>query len=107
MYITTPHYTDAISWQDVTHKWHLNTRSFRYFEPSYHTNYYTKARFEVLDTYVEISKFFRLFGFEIAVNLQRKNKKFRFFRNFWEYNLCFVVRGKNMHFLLKKPDSQL
>ncbi len=103
VYLITPHYTDAISWQDITHKWHLNTRSFRYFDPTYHTNYYTKARFNQIDTYVEISKFFRIFGFEVAVNLQRKSRTFRSFRSFWEQNLCFIVRGKNMHFLLEKP----
>jgi len=103
VYIITPHYTDAISWQDITHKWHLNTRSFRYFDPEYHTNYYTKARFKLVDSYVGISKFFSIFGFEAAVNLQRKNVAFRSFRSFWEQNLCFIIRGKNMHFLLQKP----
>jgi ubiquinone/menaquinone biosynthesis C-methylase UbiE len=29
--IETPHYTDASSWQDPSHVWHLNTRSFDFF----------------------------------------------------------------------------
>ena len=99
--ITTPHYTDAISWSDITHKWHLNTRAFRYFDPNYKTNYYSNARFEILDSYIEISNLFKIIGIEYLVNLERKNRIWRFFRNFWELYLCFLIRGKNMHFKLK------
>src|SRR5947209_7885319 len=31
VYIATPHYTDFSSFCDPTHRWHLNSFSFRYF----------------------------------------------------------------------------
>ena len=37
--ITTPHYTDASSWQDPTHVWHLNSRSFDFFQEDHKTGY--------------------------------------------------------------------
>ncbi len=99
--IITPHYTDMISWSDITHKWHLNTSSFKYFLPDYSTNYYSKARFETLTVYVEISNLFKYMGFEILVNLVNINRIFRFIRRFWELYLCFIIRGKTMHITLK------
>jgi SAM-dependent methyltransferase len=99
--IVTPHYTDPVSWQDVTHKWHLNSRSFDYFDPGYHTNYYTKARFEIVDSYIQVSNLFKPLGAEFLVNLERKHRFWRFFRKQWELYLCFLVRGKSMSFKLK------
>ena len=99
--VTTPHYTDPISWKDITHKWHLSTKSFEYFEAGNSTNYYSKARFEIVDSYVEISKLFKILGIEFLVNLSRQNKRWRFFRRWWEIYFCFLVRGKSMHFKLK------
>ncbi|MFA5162187.1 MAG: class I SAM-dependent methyltransferase [Elusimicrobiales bacterium] len=99
--IVTPHYTDTISWKDITHKWHLSTKSFEYFEPDNGTSYYSKARFETVDSYVELANPFRYAGLEFLVNLQRKSGVWRFFRRWWELYLCFVIRGKTMHFKLK------
>jgi len=53
--LITPHHTDSISWQDPTHQWHLNSYSFNYFEPSYHTNHYTQARFKIIRKKLEMA----------------------------------------------------
>ena len=99
--LLTPHYTDSISWKDITHKWHLSTKSFEYFEPDNGTNYYSKARFETVDSYIELANLFKCLGLEFLVNLERKNKIFRCFRRWWELYFCFLIRGKTMYFTLK------
>src|SRR5205823_12559396 len=44
--IETPHYTDFSSFCDPTHRWHLNTFSFRYFgENNAGFGYYSQCKF--------------------------------------------------------------
>jgi SAM-dependent methyltransferase len=99
--IVTPHHTDSMSWQDPTHKWHLNSYSFSYFEPMYHTNYYTKACFKVVGKKLEMSALWKYTGFQFLINLDNKLRSFRFIRKFWEQYLCFLLRGKQMTFFLE------
>jgi ubiquinone/menaquinone biosynthesis C-methylase UbiE len=87
--IVTPHYTDFSSFCDPTHRWHLNSFSLRYFgEDSGGYDYYSKARFREISTRVKLLAFWRYLGFEALVNGSRR------FRRFWEYYLCYLVRGK-------------
>lgn len=89
--IVTPHYTDFSSFCDPTHRWHLNSFSFRYFGPDHGGyDYYSGARFGEVSVHVRLLAFWRWLGFEFLVN------RFPRFRRFWEYYLCFVVRGKVM-----------
>ena len=81
--IETPHYTDYSSFCDPTHKHHLNSFSFRY---------YTAAKFREISVRVKLLAFWRWLGFELLVN------RFTRFRKFWEFYLCYVVRGKAMEF---------
>jgi SAM-dependent methyltransferase len=91
--IVTPHYTDFSSFCDPTHRWHLNSFSFRYFGPEHGGfGYYSKARFREISVRVKLLALWRWLGFELLVNY------FPRFRRFWEYYLCFVVRGKVMEF---------
>ncbi len=99
--IETPHYTDASSWQDPTHLWHLNTRSLDFFLGHHATNYYSKARFEIQSSRVKLLKLYKWLGFEFLVNLENSHPRFRFLRKFWEQYLCFFVRGKVMTFKLR------
>ena len=41
---------------------------------------------------VKLLRLWKLLGFEFAVNRSRA------FRSFWEYYLCFVIRGKAIVF---------
>jgi SAM-dependent methyltransferase len=87
--IVTPHYTDFSSFCDPTHRWHLNSFSLRYFgkdDAGY--GYYSKARFREISTRVTLLSVWRYLGFELLVNASH------WFRRFWEFYLCFVVRGK-------------
>ena len=91
--IETPHYTDFSSFCDPTHKQHLNSFSFRYFGPDHGGfGYYSKAKFREISVRVKLLSFWRWLGFEFLVN------HFRRFRRFWEYYLCYVIRGKAMEF---------
>lgn len=91
--LETPHYTDFSSFCDPTHRWHLNSYSFRYFgEDNAGYGYYSTARFRETKVRVKLLAFWRYLGFELLVNA------FPRFRRFWEHYLCYVVRGKVMEF---------
>ena len=98
----TPHYTDFSSFCDPTHRWHLNSFSFRYFgQDDAGFGYYSQARFRERKVRVKLLALCRYLGFELLVNA------FPRFRRFWEYYLCYVVRGKVITFefeVLKTPD---
>lgn len=95
--IATPHYTDFSSFCDPTHRWHLNSYSLRYFgERNAGYGYYSGARFEETRVYVKLLSLWRYLGFEFLVN------HFERFRRFWEYYLCYVIRGKVIEWELKR-----
>ena len=96
VYIATPHYTDFSSFCDPTHRWHLNTFSFRYFgDNNAGYGYYSGARFQENFVRVKLLNLWRWLGFQFLVN------RFQGFRKFWEHYLCFVVRGKVIEWELK------
>jgi SAM-dependent methyltransferase len=91
--IETPHYTDFSSFCDPTHRSHLNSFSFRYFGPNHGGfGYYTTAKLKELSVRVKLLAFWRWLGFEFVVNRSVRA------RRFWEYYLCYVVRGKAIEF---------
>ncbi|HBY62421.1 MAG TPA: methyltransferase type 11 [Solibacterales bacterium] len=101
IHIVTPHYTDFSSFCDPTHRWHLNSFSFRYFgQDNAGYGYYSNARLREISVRVRLLALWRLLGFELLVNSSPR------FRRFWEHYLCFVVRGKVMEFVFEaRPSS--
>ncbi|MBV9610940.1 MAG: methyltransferase domain-containing protein [Acidobacteriaceae bacterium] len=100
--IVTPHYTDFSSFCDPTHRWHLNSFSLRYFgEDHGGFAYYSHARFREISTRVKLLALWRYLGFELLVNSSRR------FRRFWEFYLCYLIRGKFIEWQLEavKPAS--
>ncbi len=96
VFIVTPHYTDFSSFCDPTHRWHLNSFSLRYFgEDHGGFGYYSGARFEETSVRVKLLALWRYLGFEFAVNASPR------FRRFWEYYLCYIVRGKVIEWKLR------
>jgi SAM-dependent methyltransferase len=94
--IATPHYTDFSSFCDPTHKWHLNSFSLRYFGENHGGfGYYTNAKFEEISVHVKLLALWRYLGFQWAVNASPR------FRKFWEYYLCYIVRGKVIEWRLR------
>ena len=98
--IVTPHYTDFSSFCDPTHRWHLNSFSLRYFGPD-HAGYayYSSARFREISTHVKLLSLWRYLGFELLVNGSRR------FRKFWEFYLCYLIRGKVIEWELEAVKS--
>jgi len=97
LYIVTPHYTDFSSFCDPTHRWHLNSFSFRYFgEDHGGFGYYSAARFHEISLRLRLLALWRWLGLEWLVNRWPR------FRRFWEHYLCFLIRGKVMEFELEK-----
>ncbi|MBK5294836.1 MAG: methyltransferase domain-containing protein [Acidobacteriia bacterium] len=91
--IVTPHYTDFSSFCDPTHRWHLNSFSFRYFgADNAGFGYYSPIKLREISVHVRLLAFWRWLGFELLVNRLPR------FRRFWEHYLCYVVRGKVMEF---------
>ena len=90
--LETPHYTDFSSFCDPTHRWHLNSFSFRYFTEDGGFSYYSRSRLRERSLHIKLLKLWKLLGFELLVNHVRA------FRKFWEHYLCFVIRGKAMVF---------
>jgi SAM-dependent methyltransferase len=91
--VVTPHYTDFSSFCDPTHRWHLNSFSFRYFGQDHGGfGYYSPVRFREISVRLRLLAFWRVLGLELLVNRSRR------FRRLWEYYLCYVVRGKVMEF---------
>ncbi len=94
--IVTPHYTDFSSFCDPTHRWHLNSFSLRHFgEDHGGFGYYSHARFHEISTRVKLLRLWRYLGFEFLVNSSRR------FRTFWEYYLCYLIRGKVIEWQLE------
>lgn len=95
-YIVTPHYTDFSSFCDPTHRWHLNSFSLRYFGlKNAGFGYYSSARFHEISVRVKLLALWRWLGFEWLVNHSLA------FRRFWEYYLCYVIRGKVIEWRLR------
>ena len=93
IFLITPHYTDFISWCDPTHRWHLNSYSFRYFGTIHgERHWYTRLELRELALHIELARLWKWLGTEWLVN------RFVWFRRFWEMYLCFLVRGKQMEF---------
>lgn len=89
VHIATPHYTDFSSFCDPTHRWHLNSYSLRYFgADNAGFGYYSPVKFRERRVYVKLLALWRYLGWELLINA------FPRMRRFWEYYLCFVIRGK-------------
>jgi len=93
IYLATPHYTDFSSFCDPTHRWHLNSFSFRYFGENHGGySYYSRAGLRETRVHVRLLMLWRYLGFEVLVNRWPR------FRLFWEHYLCYIVRGKVIDF---------
>jgi SAM-dependent methyltransferase len=102
--LATPHYTDFSSFCDPTHRWHLNSYSFRYFGPNHGGfSYYSRIGLRETKVKVRLLMLWRYLGFEFLVNHWQR------FRLFWEHYLCFVIRGKLIEFEFEvvKPAAAL
>jgi SAM-dependent methyltransferase len=93
LYLVTPHYSDFASWCDPTHRWHLNSFSFRYYGPIHgKRHWYTRLELREIAFHIEMARVWKYLGIQWLVN------HFVGLRRFWEMYLCFVLRAKQMEF---------
>ncbi len=50
---------------------------------------------------LEMASLWKLTGIQFLINLDNRFPGFRFIRKFWEQYLCFLLRGKQMTFVLE------
>jgi SAM-dependent methyltransferase len=100
--LITPHWTNPDFATDLTHRNHLNSYSFRNLTDERAVfPFYTSVRFRQLKAQVTVLNLWKLFGFEIFINLDHRFPALRFTRKFWEQYLNAIVRGKEIHFELE------
>ncbi len=69
IFLATPHYTDFSSFCDPTHRWHLNSYSFRYFGSNHGGySYYSQVKLRQVTVRVKLLMLWRCLGFEYLVN---------------------------------------
>jgi SAM-dependent methyltransferase len=93
--LVTPHYTDWSSWRDPTHRWHLNTYSFRFWTArGLHgqRHWYTRLELTELHLHLELPRLWKWAGVQWLLNHSEPC------RRIWEQYASFVVRGKQMEF---------
>jgi len=97
--VIAPHYSNPDFATDPTHRNHLNSYSFNCFiEQRQLFPFYTDVKLKPIRTYVTLANLWRALGIQALVNLDQRWPPFRFTRKFWEFYLCNVIRGKELHF---------
>ena len=95
-WIATPHFTDADSWADPTHKYHFSIRSMDGF----------RGLFDIKLAYVTLKGRWKEFGYEKWINADGVFGKTGRRIGRWEAKHCFSRRGGEMYFVLEKiPES--
>lgn len=97
VWIATPHFSDSHSWVDHTHRHHLSIRSFINF---CHPPYYW---FDMDFAYITLKGRWKGIGYERLINRRKQgvNEVSRRVER-WEDKHCFVRRGGEMYFILRK-----
>jgi len=97
--LVAPHYSNPDWATDLTHRNHLSSYSFNCFVEG-HINFpfYTDVRLRPVRVHVSLANLWRALGLEFITNLDERWPVFRFTRKFWEFYLCNIIRGKELHF---------
>ncbi len=96
IYIVTPHYSDYSSWCDPTHRWHLNSFSFHFFDRFHgERHWYTPLELRQRSLHIEMPRMWKWMGMAWMVN------RTVWFRRFWEMYLCYMARAKQMEFVFE------
>jgi SAM-dependent methyltransferase len=100
--LIAPHWTNPDFATDLTHRNHLNSYSFRnMIEGREVFPFYTEVRFRQRKTRVTLLNLWKIFGFELLINLDNSYPRMRFLRKFWEQYANAIVRGKEIIFELE------
>ncbi|OLE54758.1 MAG: hypothetical protein AUG51_06530 [Acidobacteria bacterium 13_1_20CM_3_53_8] len=97
--LVAPHYSNPDWATDLTHRNHLSSYSFNCFvEGQINFPFYTDVRLRPVHVHVSLANLWRALGLEFITNLDERWPMFRFTRKFWEFYLCNIIRGKELHF---------
>ena len=97
--LVCPHYTNPAWASDLTHRNHISSYSFQYFQENRQIfDFYTSARLVPKEVRLTLANLWRVLGLEYLVNLDNRRPGLRFIRKFWEYYLCYIMRGKDLYF---------
>ena len=97
--VIAPHYSNPDFATDPTHRNHLNSYSFNCFiEERQLFPFYTDVKLNPIRAYVTLANLWRALGIQALVNLDQRWPALRYTRKFWEFYLCNVIRGKELHF---------
>jgi SAM-dependent methyltransferase len=100
--LLAPHWTNPDWATDLTHRNHLNSYSFRNLTDERAVfAFYTDVRFRQRVARVSVLRLWKIFGFELLINLDHRFPSLRFFRQIWEHYLNAIVRGKEIYFELE------
>jgi SAM-dependent methyltransferase len=91
-WIATPHFTDADSWADPTHKFHFSIRTMNAFG----------SQFKLRLAYVSLKGMWKDLGYERWVNVEGLHGHTGRRIERWEARKCFSRRGGEMFFILEK-----
>ncbi len=97
--LVAPHYSNPDWPTDPTHRNHLSSYSFNCFMRDRASfPFYTDVELRPIRTYVSLANLWRALGLEFLANLDQHWPALRFTRKFWEFYLCYIFRGKELHF---------
>lgn len=100
--LIAPHWTNPDWATDLTHRNHLNSYSFRNLTNERAVfDFYTTIRFRQRIVRVSVLNLWKIFGFELLINLDNRFPRMRFIRKAWEHYLNAIVRGKELYFELE------
>jgi SAM-dependent methyltransferase len=97
--LVCPHYSKPGWASDLTHRNHIDSYSFQCFQEDRQLfDFYTSARLVPKEARLTLANLWRVLGLEFLVNLDNRRPALRFIRKFWEYYLCYIMRGKDLYF---------
>lgn len=96
LWIATPHFSDASSWTDPTHRFHLGLRSLEAFYLGASPTWRLDA------AYVRLNGRWRNLGYERWINRGNGANRISLAARRWEDRHCFVRRGGEMCFVLER-----
>ena len=94
VWIATPHFTDAHSWVDPSHRFHLSIQSFNACT--------TEGLFDMILAYVTLKGFWKDIGYERWINRGGIKGRPGSRAERWEAKYCFRRRGGEMRFILER-----
>jgi len=93
--ITVPHFSSSNFPSDITHKRAFGINSLNCFLEKNQRNYYSKARFEILQRRIDFDRNFARFFWHVISKFANR------YPGFYETNLAYLFQAGNLSFKLR------